>query len=130
MVDFNNETTIATPSKDIMRVYLIENKAYTEDNWRRFRTKDFEGLEASLSIVRACLEQWYIIIEPIINRHWDSKEIPKDKIEYYIEKGKKKDLFKLIITFNRLLDKIKLTQLDTRETPKRTIEASNLAKNR
>jgi len=127
MVDFDNETTVATPAKDVMRIYLLQNKAYTEDSWRLFREKDFHNSSTPITKVKAALEQWYLIIEPIIERHWADEKISKEKIIDIIENGNKEDIRGLIIKFNRLLDRLKLTRLDTKEFTKKTWEASNIS---
>lgn len=130
MVDFDNETTVAVPAKDVMKIYLLQVKAYTEDSWRLFRQKDLSNSSMPLSNVKASLEQWYLLIEPIINRHWKPKEmgIESDQILPIIEKGTKKDIMQIIILFNRLLDNLQLIRLDTRVANLRTLEASNIAK--
>lgn len=129
MVDFDNETTVATPAKDVMKIYLLQCKAYTEDIWRLWRKGDFSGIDKGLHDVRASLEQWFIVMEPMIDRHWKDQEakIKKENISDTISKGRKEDLFNLIIDFNRLLDNTKITRLDTRIITKNTWEASNLA---
>lgn len=128
MVNFDSDATVAAPAKDVMRIYLLQCKAYTEDVWRMFKKSDYSGINSGIADVRAALEQWYIVIEPIIGRHWDKdcKTKPSGIIGV-ISKGSKDELFNLIIEFNRLLDKIKLTKLDTRIITGKTWEQDNIA---
>jgi len=127
MVNFNNETTVATPAKDVMKIYLLQSKAFLEDTWREFRKSDYAGGSIKGFVeVKAALEQLYLIMEPIIERHWDNTEIKREEIINIIGKGNKNDILNLIIKFNRLLDKTKLTRLDTKLEQKRTWEASNI----
>ena len=129
MVDFDNETTVATPAKDVMKIYLLQCKAYLEDCWRMYRKDDYAGINSNLNTVRAALEQLYIVIERIIFRHWpndNSVSTKKEDILNIIATGKSEALLKLIIDINIVLDKTRLTRLDTKAANKSTWEASNL----
>jgi len=128
MVDFDNEVTVATPAKEVMKIYLLQNKAYTEDSWRIYREKTLSGSQFPLTKVRAALEQWYLIIECMIERNWEKvgKEIKKEDILLKIETGNETEIRDMIIKFNRLLDELRLTRLDTKLANKKTWEASNL----
>ena len=114
MVDFNNEATIGTPAVDVMRIYLLEQKANTEEAWRWFRDKDFSGIEGGLNKVRSRLEGWYLVMFPMIQRHYNDKEIKKEDLEKEIVDGKKETIFKIIKKFNTLLDDLKITRLDNK----------------
>ena len=126
MVNFDNETTVATPAKDVMKIYLLQCKAFVEDVWRNYRKADFAGANPGLFEVRSALEQLYLVMEPMIERHWDDQEIKKEDILHNIEHAKKDSFLKLIIKFNKVLDKTKLTRIDTKFEQKKTWEASNI----
>lgn len=126
MVDFNNETTVGVPAKDVMKIYLLQCKAYVEDCWREYRTSDFNGGSPSLARTKAGLEQLYLVIEPMIERHWQNESvIKKEEIIEKILRAEKLELLKIIILFNRLLDKLLITKLDTKQANQYTWEASN-----
>jgi len=126
MVDFNNETTVGVPAKDVMKIYLLQSKAYVEDCWREYKIIDYNGGNPSLARTKAGLEQLYLIMEPMIERHW-LKEwyIKKEEIVEKIDSANKNQLFNLIILFNKLLDKLLITKLDTKKQNQYTWEASN-----
>lgn len=128
MVDFNNETTIGTPALDVMRIYLLEQKANTEEAWRWFRDKDFDGIEGGLNKVRSRLEVWYLIMYPMIERHYKDEKITKEELEKEIVKGNKEIIFKIIKKFNQLLDDMHITRLDNKpKYNKHSIEDENQA---
>jgi len=128
MVDFNNETTVSVPAKDVMKIYLLQSKAFLEDSWRIYKKAVYSGSDRSLSDVKSAMEQLYIILEPMLERHWNHEEVKKNDILNIIDKGNEKEIRNLIILFNRTLDKTQLTRIDTKFQQKRTLEASNVSK--
>jgi len=128
MVNFDNDTTVATPAKDVMKIYLLQCKAYVEDCWRDYSKVYYLGSQGDTSKIKAGLEQLYLVMHPMIERHWidDDMGLKKAEIRTAIQKASPDDLFNLIIKFNAILDNVQLTKLDTRQLKKWTLEASNL----
>ena len=128
MVDFNNQTTVATPSKDVMSIYLLEKKANTEEALGWYMEKELNNIDADLSKVKIKLLLWYLQLEPMMNRHWkdQEEEVPRDKLLHTIQTGDLPTLTRLIIKFNNLMDRIMITRLDTRERRQKSWEASNI----
>lgn len=128
MVNFENETTVATPAKDVMKIYLLQCKAFAEDTWRKYRKIYYNGNASSLADCKAAVEQLYIVMKPMLDRHWDDKTMLKENILNEIEKGKDREILQIMIKLNYILDKMNLTRLDTTQGRERTFEKQNVKK--
>lgn len=113
MVDFNSEATVGTPAVDIVRVMVLERLNNLYDGVEDYFKKIEQGYDKDLSVVKARLYSLWLIIEAQVTR----KE-GKNKAKEYEQKIKSNDfdeLKEMITYFNKYLDELKLTRLDTKK---------------
>ena len=129
MVDFNNDTTIGTPAVDIVRVLILQARANVYEALELYYKVKFSGVSARLNIVKARLITWFLEHQAYIKRIDEAKfkEIKKTLFNNSIDEATVLDL---IFFFNELLDKLKITMIDTRKQYDRSkIEDENRAYN-
>lgn len=134
MVNFNNETTVATPAKDIIRVLALQARANVFESWEYYLKKKETSSNVDISTVKARLSVWFLEHQAYIK---DRVLTGKDKVKYEkmkldmlinLHKLKEEEVIENILFLNELVDKLKLTRLDTRAVWDRTsLEDSNEA---
>ena len=114
MVDFNNDTTIATPAGEIIKVAILERRSYFIDALEAYHKQKTPGIETHTSILKSRLLALYLELQPALERH-KSPEHLAELIDR-IRSNEYEDLYEAFLIINRWLDKTKLTRVDTRET--------------
>jgi negative regulator of replication initiation len=117
MVDFNNDTTITGRSaEDILRVVIMErryNLFESIEQYIKLQAQD-NSSDVELSIIKARLYSLFLEVEETVKRQ--HKENPEDiiKLEVLMNSDKYEDLIKAVKFLMTVLDKVKLTRLDTK----------------
>ena len=112
MVDFNNEATVGTPATDIMRVLVIEERKYLLDAIENYYKHLYLNSDPDNSIIKSRLQTLYLELYGSIQRHLEPELIKE--LETNIESHEFKDNLEATKTFILLLDKFKITRLDTK----------------
>lgn len=122
MVDFNNETTIATPSVDVVRILILQRRNDVIEAFEHYKKTDNEEIE----VIQARLLSLYLELQGLIDKQKDS---PKNNIEVFSTKIFEADfgaLLKIFSGINMLLYNINLTKIDNKPDYDTTdIEAEN-----
>jgi len=115
MVDFNNETTITTPSADINRVTVLERKYNLLEALEAYHKMRYSGAgSAPLSTVRARLTSLFLELEHTLKRQLPIEEY--EALEQGILEGKQdRDIvIQSLRKITECLDSIQLTRLDNK----------------
>lgn len=114
MVDFDNEATIGTPAIDIIRVLVLQARAYTFEAWEDYHKKRAAGIEANLNVVYARLHAWFDELQAALKRKLKKEDYRK--LKDGLAKNKDEQALRDVTYFlNGYLDEIKLTRLDTKK---------------
>lgn len=115
MVDFNNETTIGTPSIDVTRIILLQYRYDTREALEQYMRASFSGVAGNISVLRARLLTWFFEMRPMLKR-----KLKKDKYEELLNKVtgeeiEENEIIEIISLLDDELDKIMVTRIDIRE---------------
>lgn len=113
MVDFNAETTVGTPASDVIRILILQRRADLFEAWEHYKKQGFQGIDSSLAVVRARLFTLWLELQAGLKRRLKDPEYKA--IEKLIKSDDEQDIMQAIYTLNEELDKIKLTQIDTKK---------------
>lgn len=115
MVNFNEASTLATPSMELLRILILEKREnlilaiefYLKD---KFMSGDLEG---ELAVMKARAWSLYLELEP-----WLNKSQPESQASLLacLDSGKAEDILKAVSFFNRFLYEYGLIKIDIRES--------------
>ena len=129
MVDFNNETTIGKPPKDIVALIIIEKLYNFLEADEDYSKKRLGGASWPLSTSRARLRNLFLICYALLKRRLKSETF--EKIRKLCEDGgqaQEKDVLEAYKEISVLLDELGLTKLDDKPNFNRNrVEESNKA---
>lgn len=117
MVDFNNESTVGTPPGDLVKILILQARENTHEALEDYHKKIYNGTDASESVLRARLYTWWLKIKAMLKRR-DSKLY--DRIELLIKDDKYDSIINAIEEIEILLDELRLTKIDTRQSYDKT----------
>lgn len=116
MVDFNNDTTITGRSaEDILRVIIMERRYNLFDGIENYIKLHSEGnaSDHDLAIIKARCFSLFMEIEETVKRHIkDEKEL--EELYKNMNSNTYEELIKAVKTLMFVLDKVKLTRLDSK----------------
>jgi len=134
MVDFNNETTVSSPAANIVKLLVVEARYNSFLAVEEYNNKISSSVNYNQGRLRARLGTWFLEHQAYLDRTFtkaeDIKEILEVKKDLFFNK---KDLeysriMEIIIFLNNVIDKLKITKLDTRQQYDTTdIEEDNKA---
>jgi hypothetical protein len=111
MVDFNNEATISTPAVDIIRVLILQRRNDALDAIEYYNKKVKAGIDYGTDVMGARIFSYFLEIECCLKRQLENKSF--EDLEKEVKSDKYNDLLTAFRTMNTVLDKIKLTKIDT-----------------
>lgn len=117
MVDFNNDTTITGRSaEDILRVIIMERRYNLFDAVENYVKLDAEGnaTERDAALIKARAYALFLEIEETVKRNLGKDEEGYAELLSCINSNKYENLLKAVRILMYILDKVKLTRLDTR----------------
>lgn len=117
MVDFNNDTTITGRSaEDILRVIIMERRYNLFESIENYIKLSSQGAESEqeVAIVKARLFSLFLEIEETVKRHLEKEPEVMKQLEVYLASDKYEEILKAVKILMAVLDKVKLTRLDTR----------------
>lgn len=127
MVDFNNDTTIATPVADIIKVLIVQRRNDFLEASEHYFKGFFAGSNPDTNIMKARLYSLYLEIKAMLDRHFSNGEI--NELVADIKSDEANKLIDAYITMNKLLDDVKLTRVDTKKSYDSTrVEEENTEK--
>lgn len=121
MVNFNNETTVSSPAANIVKLLVIEARYNSFLAIEEYNSKISASVNFNQGRVRARLGTWFLehqaYIERVFTKAEDIEEIQKVKDDLFFQK---KDLeyarlLEIVIFLNEIIDKLKITKLDTKK---------------
>lgn len=133
MVDFNNDSTIGTPALDIVRVLVLErryNVMESIEEYVKLQDSGIDDLSKEIAIIKGRLLSFYYEIQEATQRHLSKEEL--QALGKNIKSNNFEDLTEAFYILNKLLDKLTITKLDTRQAlpPMIRPELRNQAKGR
>jgi len=116
MVNYNNETTVATPSVDINKIQILERRAYVIEALEKCNEYASLGSKGKN----------YIFISRLVSLFWElqgvlERRLDKDRFLDYknlalnVKHLKFEKAINMWMDINKVLDEIKLTLIDTKK---------------
>jgi len=130
MVDFNNETTIGKPPKELVALIIIEKLYNFLEADEDYIKKRLGGASWPISTCRARLRTLYLMSYPMLQRRLPPEEFETLKriCEDHKHETTEAELLSAFQSISVILDTLGLTKLDDRPTFKRhKIEEANKA---
>lgn len=130
MVDFNNETTIGKPPKELVALIIIEKFYNFLEADEDYIKKRLGGASWPISTCRARLRTLYLVAYPMLQRRMPPEEFETLKriCEDHKHETTEAELLRAFQSISVILDTLGLTKLDDRPTFKRhKIEEANKA---
>ena len=129
MVNYNNETTIATPSIDINRIQILERRAYVIEALEQYYEYKLGGSKGNSHIFRSRLASLFWELQETLKRKFPN-EYEVMKTILMSKDSKFDEIVKIWETINLMLGEINLTKIDTKKQYDSTdIEAENKEQN-
>lgn len=129
MVDFNNETTIGKPPKELVALIIIEKLYNFLEADEDYSKKRLSGAKWPLSTSRARLRNLYLVCYALLKRRLAPEAF--EKIRKLCEENgeaQEKDVLQAFKEITTLLDTLGLTKLDDKPVFNRgRVEESNKA---
>lgn len=121
MVNFNDNVTTGTPAVNLVRLLVLEARYNCFLALEYYNTKVSSGINIDQSTVRARLGTWFLEHQAYLER---SNNIdPNDKPIYerikenlFFKRGNlnNKEILEIVYFLNKVIDRLKVTKLDTR----------------
>ena len=128
MVDFNNEATVGTPAVDVERISILQRRYELIESIEYYRKRQLDGVEVRLSLVKARLFSLFLEVQACLKRRLSTEEYEKLLSVCYDAKDEKV-LLEAVYKINQILDKLRLTRIDTQKVYDSTnTEAENKIK--
>ena len=125
MVNYNNDTTIATPSIDINRVQILERRAYVIEALEKYYQYQYGGSTGNQNIVKSRISSLFWEIQETLKRKFPVSEAPGEGEMSYIDMqeilfpkkggGDFKEVLRVWEKINIMLGEINLTKIDTKK---------------
>lgn len=121
MVNFNNETTVSSPAANIVKLLVIEARYNSFLALEEYNSKISSSVNYNQGRLRARLATWFLEHQAYLDRTFtkadDIAEIAAVKADLFFNK---KDLeypriLEIIIFLNNVIDRLKITKLDTKQ---------------
>ena len=129
MVDFNNPATISTPPGDILKIAILERRAYFLNAYEQYeKALSLGGGFADIHVVRAAAISLFLELEPALDN--DDKEKCAALLQNVFSQEKNVIIFlEVFRAINAWLYTKNLTKFDTRKDVDSTdLEAVNVSK--
>ena len=130
MVDFNNETTIGKPPKEIVALIILEKLYNFLEADEDYIKKRLGGAAWPLATARARLRTLFLICYPMLKRRLKSELFEKVRrlCENTEAKATEREILEAFQTISNVLDELGLTKLDDKPVFNRTrVEEANAA---
>jgi hypothetical protein len=126
MVDYNNDTTLATPSVDINRVQILERRAYVIESLEEYYRFKLNGAGGNDKVFRSRLASLYWELQETLYRKFEPGVFENMKKVLFSANSKHEDILVYWNKINMLLGQINLTKIDTKKEYDTTdLEAEN-----
>lgn len=127
MVNYNNDTTISTPPGDILKVAILERRAFFINSVEEYTKAKSRGADPSLQYINAALMSLYLELCDSMQ-----KDLEKTKYDELTKKVKEnasfEDAMDVYREMSAFLYRKNVTKFDTRkETDSDDIEGNNKA---
>jgi hypothetical protein len=127
MVNYKNETTVATPSVDVNKIQILERRSYVIDALEQYLNLRFRGAQGVDTIFRSRLASLFWEIQETLMRQYgeitdkdkpskEYTELKKVITNYGSEKAKIDLVIEAWEKINDFLGSIRLTRFDTKPT--------------
>lgn len=131
MVDFNNESTVATPPGEVMKIVVLERREQCIEALESYFHTEGAGLDAShkLMTVRSrILALWYQV-KAMAKRRLKPEEYEEVVTDFGNLKAQEEQLLMAFDWLNQFVDDMGLTYIDSRERyDRRRVEDTNTKK--
>jgi len=120
MVDFNKEATIGTPAHNVVKILLLQARANVLEALEDYNKKMCKGIEADQSILKSRLLTWFLEHQAYLDRNLKKKDWvqmqnrAKESLFFNQDELKPEKIWEFIKDLNKIIDKLKVTRVDTR----------------
>jgi len=112
MVDFNNDTTVATPAIDVKRILILQDRQYLKEAIGVYVKARSQGLEADVSIIKSRLYELFLEIRAGVRRHLKQEQY--EELLELVVSDNFNDLSEAFDVLDTWLDNIGLTKVDVK----------------
>lgn len=127
MVDYNNETTISTPPGDILKVAILERRAFFINSVEKYIKEKSRGVDPSIQFINAALVSLFLELSDSMQKEWDKEKFVIFKKGVF-ENDSYDSAISLFGEMSSFLYRKNVTKFDTRkETDNDDIEGNNKA---
>lgn len=113
MVDFNNETTVTTPPSDIVKISILQRRYDLIEAYEDYKKRRFNGVNISLSVVRARLISMFLEIQAALKRRLELEDYTLIKNKCLGKEITEEEVLDTIFKINEELDSMRLIVPDT-----------------
>lgn len=113
MVDYNAQTTLASPSVEINKIQILERRAYVIEALEKYYRYQMAGSTGETGTFKARVVSLFWELEGTLSRKAKHYEEYKKKI--YSGKFTFEDCLEIWRELNLLLDQLHLTRVDTKK---------------
>jgi len=120
MVDFNKEATIGTPAHNIVKILLLQARANVLEALEDYNKKMSKGIEADQSVLKSRLLTWFLEHQAYLDRNLNKKDWEqmqkkaKESLLFNQDEIEPEKIWEFIADLNMIIDKLKVTRVDTR----------------
>lgn len=133
MVDFNADNTISTPAGNVVKILILQARANAMEALEFYNKQNSSGIEANQAMLRARLASWFVehqaYLKRVTNKKEDKEEIDKiaNQLFFNSKDLTNNELLKIVFYLNQIVDKLRITRVDTKKQYDHTkIEQDNL----
>jgi len=130
MVNFNNENTIATPPRDVIKILILQRRNDLIEAIEDYNKRKFIGSDTGTQFIQARLFSLFLEIQNILSRRMSPKDYEKLEKVLLSDSLESRKLIDIFYQINNILDSADLIKIDTRKQyDTSNIETENLEKN-
>jgi len=137
MVDYNNDTTLATPPIDINRIQILERRAYVIEALEKYYKNKNSGVKGQTHIFKSVLCSLFWELQETINRKFPETVETEGKLTIdqmynilFKDKASQEEVISVWKQLNLMLGEMNLTRVDTKKEYDTTnIEEENRIQN-
>lgn len=125
MVDFDNQTTVATPAIDVKRILVLQDRQYLKEAIGAYKKSLYGGLVTETHVIRSRLYELFLEVRSGIRRHLKEDEFIE--LLFLVDSKDVEDIERAFDIIDTWLDDIGLTKIDIKPKLGGNIAARNKA---
>lgn len=132
MVDFNTDATVSSPAANLVKILLLQARANALEALEFLNKKESSGVQFEQAMIKARLGTWFLEHQAYLERTMPTKDYKElynkftSKLFFSTTDLEKDEVLDLFIFLNKIMDKLRITKVDTKAVYDRSnIEEDN-----